>query len=29
MSHFIDDDLLGLREATGEQVSKDAITEDY
>jgi hypothetical protein len=29
MSHFIDDELLGLREATGEQVWQDAITEEY
>jgi hypothetical protein len=29
MSHFIDDELLGLREATREQVWQDAITEEY
>jgi hypothetical protein len=29
MSHFIDVELLGLREATGEQVWQDAITKEY
>jgi hypothetical protein len=29
MSHFINDELLGLREAIGEQVCQDAIIKEY
>jgi hypothetical protein len=29
MSHFIDDELLGLREEIREHVWKDAITKEY
>jgi hypothetical protein len=29
MSHFIDVEIIGLREATREQVWKDSITEEY